>query len=144
MTSTVALQESPTAREELLATPLDEAVWDAWVTKKRAEEVRGREGRIKAAKWISIVALLAAGGLWAYVTPYEVAIRFLAAGGASIVMVQAFQARRYAFAALFGALVLLYNPVVPVFSLSGDWQRVVVIASTVPFFASLTWRQARQ
>jgi len=144
MTSTVVLHESPAARELPPVSPLDQAVWNAWVTRGRAKEARGHEMRIKAAKWISIVGLLAAAGLWAYVTPYEVGIRFLAAGGASIVMVQAFQAQRYAFAAVFGALVLLYNPVVPVFSLSGDWQRAVVIASTVPFFASLIWREARQ
>jgi hypothetical protein len=144
MTSMVAVQASPGAPEELLATPLNEAVWGAWVARCHTQEVRGRAEHLKAVQWITIVGLLAAAGLWAYVTPCEVAIRFLAAGGASFVTIHAFQARRYAFAALFGALVLLYNPVVPVFSLSGEWQRALVIVSTAPFFASLTWRKARQ
>jgi hypothetical protein len=35
------------------------------------------------------------------------------------VMFQALQARRYALAVVFGALALLYNPVVPELSFSG-------------------------
>jgi hypothetical protein len=37
----------------------------------------------------------------------------------------------------------LYNPVAPVFSFSGGWQHAVVVASTVPFVASLAWRRVR-
>jgi hypothetical protein len=44
---------------------------------------------------------------------------------------------------VFGALALLYNPVVPLFSFSGEWQSVFVMASTVPFIVSLTWRNAK-
>ena len=78
-----------------------------------------------------------------HLTPYEVVVRFIVAGGAIVVMFHAFHARDYAFAAVFGALALLYNPVAPVFSFSGDWQRALVVASAVPFFASLAWRDAR-
>jgi hypothetical protein len=46
-------------------------------------------------------------------------------------------AQHYAFAALFGALALLYTPVAPLFSFSGDWQRLIVLASAGPFLASL-------
>lgn len=69
--------------------------------------------------------------------PYEVVIRFVVAGGSIVLMLQALDTRHHAFAALFGALALLYNPVAPLFSFSGDWQRLVVLASAVPFLASL-------
>jgi hypothetical protein len=50
---------------------------------------------------------------------------------------------RAAFATVFGALALLYNPVAPVFSFSRQWQSAFVMASAVPFIASLTWRNAK-
>jgi hypothetical protein len=58
------------------------------------------------------------------------------------VMLQAFSARHYAGAVVFGALALLYNPVAPAFGFAGDWQRVAVAASAIPFIASLAWRGA--
>ena len=142
MTSVVDLQDSRTQWEPPVAPPLNEAVWQAWVARGRAKEERGREARVKAAKWLPIIVLLAVVGVWSYAAPFEVAIRFIVAAGACIVMVEAFQTRRYAFAAGFGALALLYNPVVPVFSFAGDWQRGLVIVSAIPFFVSLTWRKA--
>ena len=41
--------------------PLDEAVWQAWVAKGRAQDRRSRALGIKAVKWASIAGLLAAG-----------------------------------------------------------------------------------
>ena len=55
-------------------------------------------------------------------------------------MLQALHVRHYAFAAVFGALALLYNPVTPVLSFSGDWHRALVFVSAVPLVASLAWR----
>lgn len=100
--------------------------------------------RAKAVKWVSIAALLAAAGLWFYLAPYDVVVRFIVAGGAIFLTFHAFHARHYAFAAVFGALALLYNPVAPVFSFAGDWQRALVVASAVPFVASLAWGNVRQ
>jgi hypothetical protein len=94
---------------------------------------------VNAAQWVSIAGLLVAAGLWPLGTPYAVVVRFIVAASAILVMFQAFHARNFIFAAVFGALALLYNPVVPVFSFSGDWQRAVVVASAVPFVASLAW-----
>jgi hypothetical protein len=96
---------------------------------------------MKAVKWVSIAALRVAAGLWSQLMPYEVLVRFIVAAGAIVVMFQAFQARNYAVAAVFAALALLYNPVAPVFSFSGDWQRVLVVGSAVPFVVSLAWRK---
>jgi len=76
--------------------------------------------------------------------PYEVVVRFIVAAGATVVMFQAFDARHYAVAAVFGALALLYNPVVPVFSFSGGGQRALVVASVAPFVLSLVWRKLKR
>ncbi len=118
--------------------PLDEAVWKAWITKGQVQERRSGAVHLKAVKWVSIAGLLMAAALWSQLAPYEVVIRFVVAAGGTVVMLQAFQTRHYAVAAVFGALALLYNPVVPVFSFSGDWQRAMVAASAIPFVASLT------
>ena len=121
------------------ATPLDEAVWEAWIAKGRAQERRDTATRIAAVKWVSVATLLAAAGLWSYLTPFDALIRFLVTAGATVLLVHAFQARNYAVAAVFGVLALLYNPIFPLIGFSGDWQRAVVGASTVPFLASLIW-----
>jgi hypothetical protein len=44
--------------------PLDEAVWQAWVAKGRAQERRSDAAGSKAVKWASIAGLLVAAGLW--------------------------------------------------------------------------------
>lgn len=143
MSTSVELQGSREVWQPPLAKPLDEAVWQAWMVKGREQDRRSSAARVKAVKWVSAAALLVAAGLWSHLTPYEVVVRFIVAAGAIVVMFQAFHARHYAFAAVFGALVLLYNPVAPLISFSGDWQRVVVFACAVPFVASLVWRNVR-
>ena len=141
MSIVVGSRESQ-SRERQLAKPLDEAMWQAWIAKGRMQDRRSSAVRMKAVKWISIAGLLAAAGLWSQLTPYEVAVRFIVAASSIVVMFQTFHARQYAFAAVFGALALLYNPLAPVFSFSGDWQRALVFASTGPFVASLSCCQA--
>lgn len=126
-----------------LSRPLDEAVWQAWVEKGGAQDRRGGAARLEAVKSVSIAALLAAVGLWSHLAPYDIVVRFIVAAGAIVVMFHAFHARHYASASVFGSLALLYNPVVPVFSFSGDWQRAVVAASAAPFIASIAWRNER-
>jgi uncharacterized membrane protein YoaK (UPF0700 family) len=143
MSTLVGLEESRSAWERPLAKPLDEALWQAWVAKGRAQDRRRSAARVKAMQWISIAGLLAAAGLWSHLTPYEVVVRFIVAAGAMVVTFQAFNARRYAVVAVFGALALLYNPVAPVFSFSGDWPRVAVLASAAPFVVLLAWRNER-
>lgn len=117
--------------------------WDAWVAKGRARDLRSSAARTKAVKWVSIAALLVTAGLWSHLAPYDIMIRFIVAAGAIVVMFQAFHARHFAFGSVFGLLVLLYNPVVPVFSFSGDWQRALVVTSAIPFAVSLGQRKVR-
>jgi hypothetical protein len=123
--------------------PLDEAVWQAWKAKGRARERQGRATRIKALKWGSIVALLAVAGLWSQLASYEILIRCVLAAAAVGMMFEAFNKRQYALGAVFAGLALLYNPVAPVFSFSGNWQRALVVASAIPFVTSLAWRDLK-
>jgi hypothetical protein len=141
--SAVELQESRTVWETPPAKPLDEVAWNAWVAKGRAQDWRDDAAQVAAMKWVSIVTLLAAAVLCSYFTQYDVMVRFIVATGAIVVMLQAFHTRNYADVAVFGAMVVLYNPVAPVFSLSGGWQRAVMAASAVPFVASLAWHNVR-
>ena len=95
---------------------------------------------VRTIKWASIIGLLVLGGLWSRVTPFEVVARFIVAAGAIIVMARSLLARHYAVLTVSGALALLYNPLAPVFELSGGWPRAVFVAGAVPFLASLIWR----
>ena len=123
--------------------PLNEQVWRAWVAKGRVADERGREFRLKALKIVVIAGLLSAAMLWAQAVSFEVVVRFVVGAGAIAVMIQSLRTGRYAFAAVFAALVVLFNPIAPVFEFSGDWQRALLIACAAPFVASLAWRNSK-
>ena len=142
MSTAVALPEPPEIREPPVSGLLDAAEWQ----EPAAEYPPMRPGRsaaIRAAKWALIVGLLVLGGLWSRVTPFEVAARYIVDAGAIIVMAQALMAGRYAAVAVSAAFVLLYNPLAPLFEVSGDLQRALLVASAAPFLASLIWRDMR-
>jgi hypothetical protein len=120
----------------------EEAVWQTWVAKGRARERQGSATRVKIVKAASAAVLLITAAFASDLAPFELIIRFLVALGAVVVMFQEFHARHYAIAVVFGALALVYNPAAPVFGFAGDWQRVVVAASAIPFIASLASRDA--
>lgn len=61
MPTVVESEKSPSAWAPPAATPLDEAVWQAWVSRGRAHDRRSSAARMKALKWASIAALAAAG-----------------------------------------------------------------------------------
>jgi uncharacterized membrane protein YoaK (UPF0700 family) len=98
---------------------------------------------VKLVKIVSIAVLLATAVLWSKVAEFETIVRFAVVIGAVMVIFQAFHARRYALVALFGAIALLYNPVVRAFSFTDEWQRGVVAASSLPFIGSLFWHDVR-
>jgi len=125
------------------AKPLDEELWQAWLAKGRAQDRRRTARFIKGVRWVSISGLLAAVGYWPHPVAYDLVIRFVVAAGALTLMFHALASRYYVVAAVFGALVLLYNPVAPVFGFSGAWRSALVVASAVPFVASLAWRTPR-
>ena len=140
MSISVGSEKVVSAWEAPPSEPLNEVVWQAWLAKGRAEASLSSETRMAALKWSSIAVLVAAAGFWSRLPPYEILFRFLVVIGAMAVMLQSLGSRRYAFAVMFGALALLYNPIAPVFAISGDWTRVAIALSTVPFAASLAWR----
>jgi hypothetical protein len=143
MSNSIQLLEPLVVWTPPAAKPLNEALWRAWIARGRAQDRRSSAARIKAVKWVSIAGLLAAAGFGPQLAPYEVVVRFIVTAGAMIVMAQAFQAKFYAIGALFAALALIYNPVAPAFGFSGGWQSAAVVASAVPFLASLVWRNSR-
>jgi hypothetical protein len=143
MSKAVAVNKSTTAWESPPVKPLDEAVWQAWKAKGRTQDKQGREARIKALKWGSIVALLAVAGLWSQLAPREIVVRCVLAAAAVGTMFEAFNKRQYALGAVFAGLALLYNPVAPVFNFSGNWQRALVVASAIPFITSLASRDPK-
>lgn len=143
MSTVVGVQDPHGGWERAATVPLNEAAWQAWIQKGRVRD-RRRNGRTaKVVACVSILGLIAAAGLWTHLTPYEIIVRFVVGLGAAAAMIQAFRERHYVFAALFAALVVIYNPVFPVFSFSGDWQRVLLALSAVPFAASLALRDRR-
>ena len=119
--------------------PLDEAKWEAWLAKGRAQDRRDSVARLQVLTWATVTVLLAAAGFWPHAGTVEIGIRFLVMVGAVAVMAQAFQAGHYAVSALFAAVALFYNPVMPAFHSTGDWQRAAVVASAILFGASLAW-----
>ncbi|HEX6880757.1 MAG TPA: DUF6804 family protein, partial [Terriglobales bacterium] len=133
MAGSVVHQESGSGWNTPLAKPRPELEWQAWLAKGRARDLRKSAARVKAVKWVSIAVLLAKAAFWSQLTTYDPVVRFIVAGAALVVMSQTFHAKNYALAAVFGVVALLYNPVVPAFIFSGDWQRVAVVASALPF-----------
>jgi hypothetical protein len=123
--------------------PLDQTRWQAWTAKGRAQDLQRSTMACKAAKWTAVSGLLAVVGIWSHLASFEVVVRFLVTAGAMGVMFQAFLAKHYAVAVLFGALALLFNPITPVFGFSGGWQIAAVAASVVPVVASLAWHNVR-
>jgi hypothetical protein len=111
--------------------------WRAWRAKNRAEEVRGAARRMTILKWVSMALLFGSALLSTPLAPYQRGISFAVALAAITLMIGAYQARRYVFAAVFAAMVLLYNPLFPTFTLSDGWQRLLVLASITPFLASV-------
>lgn len=144
MATNVVPEKAQSGRADLQAKPLDEAAWQAWKAKGRASDLRDRVVRSNTVKLTTVAVLLLAAGLWFEIAePYTVAVRFLVTAGAIFAMFEALQARHYGFSAAFGALVVLYNPLVSVLGVSGEWQRAFLAASTFPFVLSLLGRKAQ-
>ena len=139
MSTAVALQVLTDVEEPRL---LDEPEWQEWAVES-APGIWGRSAVMRAGKWASIGGLLALGGLWSRLTPFEVVARCIVDAGAIIVMAGFLMERRYALVAISGSLAVLYNPLAPVFNLSGGWQRAALVGCATPFLASVIWRDMR-
>lgn len=143
MTTSIGFQKPSELWEPPPSKQLDEAVWQTWLDMGRARERRNSAARLMAVKWVSLAGLLVVAGLWSRLAPYDVVARFIVAAGAIVVMLHAIHAEQYALAVMFAAVALLYNPVAPALSFSGDWPRAVALLSAIPFVVSLTARNVR-
>ncbi len=63
-------------------------------------------------KWVSIAALVLAV-LFRASSGYHTLLQFVVCTGAALVVLQAYRTSRYAWAAGFTAIALLFNPIVP-------------------------------
>ena len=96
---------------------------------------------LAAVKWTAAFGLLLAGGLWTRATPAGVVVRFAVDAGAIAVLAAALIRGRLALAAASASVVVLYNPLAPVFGLAGGWQRAALVLFAIPSFALLIWRE---
>lgn len=125
-------------------TPLSDAAWEAWIAKGRLREQRIAAIQSQVARWGSVAALLVAAVLGPNLTPYDVVVRFVATAASVACMIQMLQRRKFAFAAGFTLLALVYNPLAPTFSFAGTWGRLFLVASAIPFIAPLVWSTKRE
>ena len=65
-------------------------------------------------KWGSIAALVVLAASWPSADNRTFVAAFVVCAGAFVVLVQATQARKYVWAAVFFAVCLLFNPIAPV------------------------------
>jgi hypothetical protein len=138
--------ESPRDSQAHSSKPLDENVWRAWLNKNLLGERQRAAARIRAVKWTCIGLLLASAVVLSYsftpyVSAYQTVVRVVIWLGATILLLESLRARQYAFTALFAAIVLLLNPVLPILALSENWP--VLLTSLLPFVASLFWMKER-
>jgi hypothetical protein len=124
---------------DLSCRPFDEDAWQKWQAKNRVHDERIGARLTRGVKWACIATLLVAAALPLYIAPYQNALRFIVVGGAAMITLQALHAHRYVVAALFAVTVLLYNPVIPTFSLAGNWQVLIIYVTVALFAVSLTW-----
>ncbi len=108
-----------------------------WASKNRAQDRRNNAAFLKVVNCLASAGLLVAAGFWSHLGPFDLAVRFVVAVAATVAIFHSIHIRQFVLAGVFGALLVLYNPVAPVLSFSGEWQRAIVAASTLPFLASL-------
>jgi hypothetical protein len=88
-------------------------------------------------KLCSIAALLVTLLFWRSALNYQMELKLVICFTGAIVLIQAFQARTYGWAGGFLAIVLLFNPLIPVFQLTGVVGLSIVILSIGLFATAL-------
>lgn len=111
--------------------------WRDWQERNHLQDLRGLALRAKLTKYASIVVLLLAVVFWSYAADYQAVLGFVVCAGAVRVAFLAAAVRRYDWASLFIGMALLYNPVFPLFALTGRVAFFLVIASITAFASSL-------
>ena len=88
-------------------------------------------------KWVSIVGLLVAVVFWNPAANYQGELSLVVSVAAAVVLAQAFQVKKYRWAACFFVIAVLFNPALPVFRLAGVLGLALVVLSIAPFAISL-------
>ena len=88
-------------------------------------------------KWISIAMLLMAMLFWSPSPLFQVALALVVTVGAVLVLIQAWQAKKYGWAAGFLAVAILFNPALPPVRIGGIIGFFLVLLAIAPFAASL-------
>jgi hypothetical protein len=91
----------------------------------------------KVMTWLSIAALLATVAFWSSARNFQVQLNLVVSVAAAVVLVEAFQARKYRWAAGFLAMAVLFNPAIPFFQLAGGVGLSLVVFSIALFAVSL-------
>lgn len=94
----------------------------------------------KTMKWLTMAALLTAVMLWRSAANSQLPqflLGFVVCLGAVVVIMQAVRAKKYVWAGGFAGMALLFNPLLPVLPFDGEWGRLLVLVSIVPFAVSL-------
>ena len=141
MSNTIELQETRDLQAHS-EKPLDETAWRGWLGKNLLQERQRVAARIKTVKWACIGVLMVGAVAFSYVftsyvSTYQTVVRFAIGLGAIVAMFESLHAWQYAFTALFAAVVLLFNPVLPTFALAVNW--AILLAAALPFLGSLVW-----
>lgn len=123
-----------------LRPPLDQRAWNSWVHRGQTAERRRAGVWRKAVKLGCGLLLLLCSAWWPIGEPSAAAVRFLVSGGALVIALRAYREGHTLAPLFFAGMVILFNPVIPLFPLAGEWSRSMMIGSSIPFFAALGWR----
>jgi hypothetical protein len=145
MTSVVSI-ESAAQPTDFRSSGLDEDVWNAWIQKSIRSERVGTANRTRIVKWICIGVLAGAAvfsetSFTAADSGYQISVRFVILLGALAIVLQSLRTRQYGFTALFAAVMVLFNPLLPAFDFSG--KSAILVVSLIPFAASLKWMKEK-
>jgi hypothetical protein len=121
----------------------DEIVWRAWRKRNRLEEHDRQLARVTAVKALFVAVLLLTIVFWSSAADYASAIRLALTVAATFAAMQAFKLRSYALAMIFGAMAVIYNPVFPVFLLTGSTAFAIVAMTAVAVGASMMYSSIR-
>jgi len=111
--------------------------WYDWQERNRLQDLRGVASRAKLTKYASIAVLLLAVVFWQRAADYQAVLGFVVCASAVRVAFLAAGVGRHDWASLFVGIAVLYNPIFPLFALSGRLEFFLVLASVAAFAASL-------
>ena len=89
-----------------------------------------------AMKHVAIVILVLTAVLWGYAPVYARVLGFIVATAAVLVAIQATRARRYRWVAVFYAVAIAFNPIVPLGAFSGTFGFALIVAAFALFTLS--------